>query len=850
MPDATSHPLLLLPRPTSAERKGKGGGGAKLAKPSRSEQARRLGPELRSLTLALEQKRLRLQAGVSGIVPEEVLVLETAGPVQNFLNAVRKIEELEWMAEWDRDFEPDEYFQDAKSPEKVLGGRLYLVLTTDAAIKDLLALWNLWEKGQKLPTGFAPWGEAFTHLKTIRFWNAHDRMEATGVLEDWERRIESGAELVPAEVELWFRAGPERRARAAERVRTLVVGCGGRVVQVAAIEEIHYHGLLVEIPRSEVRRLDEIDEVDLFLCEQVQFFRPVGQMVAPSSEESTPDATEQFAGEVAGEPVAALLDGLPLENHDVLAGRLLVDDPDGWASGYPAARREHGTCMASLIVQGDLERPSGGLPRPLYVRPIMQPVTGDYPGTGERCPEDQLLVDLVHRAVRRMFVGDGGSGPVAPTIKVINFSIGDRDRPYDHMMSPLARLLDWLSWEHKVLFVVSAGNQRRPIDLDTTRPAFEALAPPARADMILSKTREEHIYRRILSPGESINALTVGATYSDHSSPTGAGTVFVLPGGIPAPYTRQGPGYRGIIKPDLVIAGGRLPFRIDLAAHTKIHLVEGVLAPGHKSAAPGPGPGQRNRTRYSRGTSNAAALLTRQGARFTELLASLRRDPGGQLLDEVPESLFLKVLLVHGARWPDECVSLLTRIFGFAPESKEGLTLTRRFTGYGLPNFERVAFCTDQRVTALSGGALEEDQGHVHSLPLPTALSGQRGKRRVTVTLAYFTPVQPGRREYSVADLWFKIENRGVLQLEGAGADFYAVERGTVQHTIFEGERAKVFDDEESLNIQVSCRSQAGPIVEPIPYALAVTLEVAPKLNLPIYSQVRERLRLRIRPQE
>jgi hypothetical protein len=46
-----------------------------------------------------------------------------------------------------------------------------------------------------------------------------------------------------------------------------------------------------------------------------------------------------------------------------LAGRLIVDDPDGLDEVYPVARREHGTAMASLIIHGDLNHFQSGLNR-------------------------------------------------------------------------------------------------------------------------------------------------------------------------------------------------------------------------------------------------------------------------------------------------------------------------------------------------------------------------------------------------------------------------------------------------------------------------------------------------------
>ena len=69
------------------------------------------------------------------------------------------------------------------------------------------------------------------------------------------------------------------------------------------------------------------------------------------------------------------------------------------------------------------------------------------------------MIDLVHRAVRRMYEGEGDSLPSAPTVKVINLSVGDGHRPFGGGdLSPWARLIDWLSHKHQVLFVVSVGN--------------------------------------------------------------------------------------------------------------------------------------------------------------------------------------------------------------------------------------------------------------------------------------------------------------------------------------------------------------------------------------------------------
>ena len=72
-------------------------------------------------------------------------------------------------------------------------------------------------------------------------------------------------------------------------------------------------------------------------------------------------------------PVAALFDGLPVQNHQRLHNRLIVRDPEGIEPTYQVAASKHGTEMTSLIVHGDINRAEPPLSQPLYLRPMMSP---------------------------------------------------------------------------------------------------------------------------------------------------------------------------------------------------------------------------------------------------------------------------------------------------------------------------------------------------------------------------------------------------------------------------------------------------------------------------------------------
>ena len=64
----------------------------------------------------------------------------------------------------------------------------------------------------------------------------------------------------------------------------------------------------------------------------------------------------------------------------------------------------------------------------------------------------------------------------APTVKVINLSIGDTAREFIHTPSPWARVIDWLAYHYRVLFCISAGNYCDTINIGLTQQQFAALS--------------------------------------------------------------------------------------------------------------------------------------------------------------------------------------------------------------------------------------------------------------------------------------------------------------------------------------------------------------------------------------
>ncbi|MBF0550163.1 MAG: S8 family peptidase [Deltaproteobacteria bacterium] len=847
----SERPLLLFPKPKTADR-------TKLKMPSQSErfhkpnhsrQGERLLPMFRQLQETFNARRVEVQQNTAGTDPEQVLVIETVGSVDKFANAVKRIDGLEWMGELESDeIAPDQDFYDESNREKKLSGRLYLVMTNQRALDEMLSLWGRYQgdPDMKFRQGLTKFRNVFLHLKNIRRWDVQDRLLETGLIEIWQEDLRySGDRVIPFEAELWFRGSPGLRISSANQVAELVQQAGGRILSQSVIEGIAYHGLLAELPANAIRSIAENPTTELVRCENVMFYRPVGQMVVggKSPEGEVEIAAIEEMPLPTGEPVIALFDGVPLANHRLLSGRIEVDDPDNWEADYAAPERVHGTSMASLIVHSDLNERKAPLARPLYVRPIMKPIPWPNAPRPEGFPEDRLVVDLIHRAVKRILEGEQGEDPIAPQVKVINLSIGDPTRQFTQSMSPIARLLDWLSVKYGVLFVVSAGNHSTAISLGISRDEFDSLEPNKVEAATIKSLYRDARHRRLLSPAETINGLTVGAVHQDESQVVHPGfRIDPFDQLLPSPVSAFGSGYRRSIKPDVIFNGGKQWYSLPLLPSEPISITPAIFRtpPGNKVASPGSLAGDLTATSYSCGTSNATALISRAAGICYDSLQQILEEQASEIDTHVYEAPLLKAMLVHGCAWGD-IGSRISKVLR-TPENGHQLSgLVSRWMGYGMPHVDRVLDCTDQRATLLGFGQLSDGKAHVFRLPLPPSLGSRREWRRLTVTLAWLSPISASTQRYRTASLWFKMDNNG-LAPNRSDADWQAVRRGTVQHEVFEGQQAEPFNDGDVIEIKVNCRKDAEKIKKPVAYGLAVSLEVREGVDIAVYNEIRTRI--------
>lgn len=845
----SERPLLLFPRPSKSEREKRTPSWPQVHIPAAQRQAERLTPKFTSLQAAFDSRRVQLQSVAPTDDPELVVVFETVGSVDNFIGAVRQTPGLEWLLEADEaDIEPDGDFYDLGDRESALIGRVYLLGSNQQALSEVVSLWNRYKADPqvKLERGLGKWKDVFKHLRDVRFWGIQDRV-GPEIREYWESRLANGDGAIRFEVEAWCYSSSDKNSRTTADLNRLVSEIGGRVLNSALIQDIAYHGFLVEMPADGVRRLLSETPPALVQSERVMLFRPRGQALPLQEEdELRQPAIDGSARTSVGSPVVALLDGLPLQNHPLLTGRLTVDDPDGWESEYAAMERSHGTAMASLILYGELDGPRVPLPKPIYARPIMRPDPADLRvPRQESTPDNVLLIDLVHRAVKRMFDGEGGASPAAPTIKVINLSVGDLLKPFDTELSPWARLLDWLASKYQVLFVVSAGNFPAQLLLQMSPGEFSNLSIEERQRLAVSALVAESVNRRLLTPGESINAITVGSVHTDSSSFVQAsGRYDLFPDRGISPYSCIGHGFKRAVKPDILMPGGRALHRERYSGNnsiTELQIVNTSAAPGHRVAAP-PDRGGQN-TKYTRGTSNATALATRGAAHAHTVIEALRAG-SPEYLPERFDAVLLKALLVHGAEWGD----IENQIINSRPDIddwQQKKSLVARFIGYGLADIDRAITCTEQRATLIGIGELQDGEALEFRAPLPPCLNAKVIKRRLAVTLAWQSPVNPRHAKYRAARLWIKPPHDG-LNVDRMNCHWQHVLRGTVQHEVFEGDSAIAFVDGSDLVFKVNCAEDGGKLSAPVPFGLCVTLEVGEGVELPIYQEIQERVSTRV----
>jgi len=851
-------------------------------------QAQRLSSSIEaSFTNILDRDDIEVANDPSALAPERALVMKIIGSPKRFVNTAEKIG-LEWLAEEvatlhgvrdyfdagdgadeedDDDGDIDIEVEDdggtvdeevvAESPDDevavdddLVSGAIYLGMPTRETFDKLRSLWRQYAAGKPAPKGFGDWWSLFGLLHELRPWGPEDRIADTTASLLTAERAEHPGEPLQIEADLWYRAEPSKREEAAANFRVGVEEIGGVVLDELRLDEIRYHSLLVRLPG------DAIDQLvarsgPLALEDDVMVIRPQSAfrftVNDPVSEET--EDTQDYADTPARPSIAALIDGWPVTNHLKLRNRLDVVELEVADSMAPVNRRYHGTAMASLIVRGDLHEGNGPINRRLKVVPVLVP-----DGSTETPPQDKLALGVIYRAVRELKEGTGDGEPSGPDVVIINHSICDEAAGFAGAVSAWARLLDYLAWRYRVLFVVSAGNIRDtfPVSGFKTGSEMRLASAEQRRGELLKAIDAAKARRTIFAPAEAVNALTVGAAHRD-------GSTSALPANNTDPFgdraapilsSALGHGFDRSVKPDVILPGGRQIAHPTEGATLLVHGREHSEHFGQRVAMPDPYHAQLTFTRMSSGTSNAAALATRSGLLIADVLddSPINGETPWYKRDTAP--CVLKALIAHGARW-DEVGRELIDVHPRTQSRERRKEAVARGMGYGLVDPERIVSGSTTRVTLLAEDHILKNQRHIWKVPLPDALSTSTEFRRIVMTLAWLTPVTPNSSQYrTVALALLGSDGKSAIwpgvKRVGHQPNLRFAKRGTLIHAVYESEkkgRAIPFAPGSDFVINVQAASKMpGVSRERIPYALAVTIEVADTINADIAAQIRERV--------
>lgn len=857
-------PILRFPDPVNAIRPtGSPRVPPRPSGPGRARQGQRFQATFDRLSAAFagDDPLVALRQDPAGIAPERALVFVTAGSVADFARVAREAglevfseEELETVEDYPEGFQP-------AGDAARLTRTLYATIPTVESFQQMLSLWRSHQRGENAPYGAGPWWKVFDLLLELRPWGPQDRLgdTARAVIED-RLAFRADEDPISIEFEIWPTANAAKRASWRGELEQRVAAREGSILDRSSIVEdgFIYEALLAELPCLAVREMlaNPADINGLATLEGVQFILPqtIGQAIPDGPDAAGADRAVDGAFDPDAPIRAALLDGTPVAAHRSLDGGVVIEDMHDLVRLSPVARRYHATAMASLILRGDLQ--ADGTPL-TDTRLISVPVLIDLEN-GAETAGNRLFVDVVHTTLMRLI---GTDEPVAPEVFVVNFSIGVRDSHFSGRISALARLMDWWAAKEGLLFVISAGNVGHLALAGTTTMDFENAAIVDRRATVRGAMRDGIFNRTLLAPAESLNGLTVGALSLDHANhtpPQQAGILKLEEDGefVPQMTSALGLGSRRSIKPDLVEAGGCLEVRAmpqgaDVSLRGMQSSRTGLVAAS---------PSGQDATQKSRGTSPAAALVTRSLLRAAAALTGEDGPYEGLELSRRQNALLTRALAVNAARWPQDALDLYDEEkgrLGSNQHLRAKEEVCRHF-GHGYLDGGLMRESPEAGVTMVGLGSIRKDGAQVFRMPVPPSLSGEKLPRSMRVTLTWFSPVNPSRAQYRLAALEAVAVNEADDEDDGRwgfdmapdGLDANIIKRGSVWSKRLKNRIQAIpeFGEGANIPIRVQCRDASGGGLnqdEDILYAIAVTLQVEAEVQFDIHQEIEQALRVR-----
>jgi hypothetical protein len=417
----------------------------------------------------------------------------------------------------------------------------------------------------------------------------------------------------------------------------------------------------------------------------------------------------------------AILDSGILSNHPLLE-RAVGDEiavpmlsNNGIMDDKPYDDVGHGTKVAGIALYGDIKRcieekrftPEIWILSAKVLYKEESPITGEIHATYK---EEELLEHQLSEAIRYFFKNYSNC-------KVINISFGDKYKKMfrDKRQFPLATLIDELAKELDIIFVIAAGN------LNPEENGYPDKYPNYQI--------EENPKVKIIDPASSAYAITVGAVSQDFGpSDRMPQDILISPAkkDYPSPFTCVGPGYKGMIKPEVVEEGGNIinspsdPSKIEDIGGKLILINPNWLKDGRLFTG-------------DFGTSFSAPKVSHYLAKLFNYFPDFSTNS-------------IKALLLSSADIPNERPEPLSDI-NFNDTDLSLLDLLKIY-GYGKPNFERAISSESNDVLLFAENKIKPNSIHLYYFYIPNEFIEQPGKKEISVVLVYNPPVKRNRIDY------------------------------------------------------------------------------------------------------
>ena len=446
------------------------------------------------------------------------------------------------------------------------------------------------------------------------------------------------------------------------------------------------------------------------------------------------------------DPMVCVVDSGVVAGHPFLINWVIEERDFDTGEDTPVDLNGHGTAVAGLVVYGRVADCLESQTWQPQVRICSAKVMLNDDMGNPSFPDDRRVEAITEEAIR-YFAAER-------QCKIFNLSVGIPAEVYgDGRQFAWAEKLDELARELDIVIVVSSGNRTTPPIPEgaLTREQFQA----AVRDVLLNDPGQ-----RLCNPATAALALTVGAIASSEAlgrddAYTGLrlkDAFAAAPLNAPAPFTRVGPGYAckassPPIKPDLVGYGGNYALQ---------NLAGGV--PRWARQHPNIGEPTLRLEQDGRylgayaGTSFAAPHVAHAAAMaMASLVSTLGRQPSANLI---------RALVGSSAAAPN-CPE------GWLGEEEDSL----RLVGYGLCSMNDLLWSRQSVVRLIAMDELEENKLHVYRVEIPEIFLTTKGRRGITVALAYDPPVRASRREYMARTMLVEV-------LQGLTTDEVELYRG------------------------------------------------------------------------